>query len=428
MKKIAFTILLKVLREKKSLNSLLALELSTINERRDKAWLQEMVMGVCRYYHQLECYLNSLVEKPLTGKKLPIKIILLMGLYQIIYMRTPEFAAVNEMVELSKKINEAWASKLVNGVLRRFLRERESLDQTLNENEVFRYSHPQWMIEKIKHHYPENYQTILQANNYMPSLVIRVNLQKITRDDYLKCLLDKGIQAQACQLSPAAITVSSKVIIPELPGFQAGWFFVQSESAQLAAYLLAPQKNDRILDACAAPGGKLCHLAEIEPQLELIAIENNPHRLQKLQENIQRMQINTTFFGAEAQDLASWWDEIPFDKIILDVPCSASGVIRHHPDIKLLRQESDLITLTKTQMDLLTTLWQTLKPGGKLLYVTCSLFPEENQRIIQQFLAKHSDAKMLELAFLSQMLTMPIVTSLTQDGFYYALLGKDEIK
>ncbi len=399
-------------------------------EENDRSLIQAMSYGVIRLYPRLQFIANQLISKPLKTKDNDILLLILSGLYQLIEMRIPDHAAVSETVKITKALKKPWAKNLVNAVLRNYQRQEGTINNKIDKNAEAKYAHPFWWLKIIKNHWGEEnqWQQILQANNQNPPMTLRLNTGYITRQDYLKLLLQHEITATAAKHSPDAIYLEKPVQVNLLPLFDEGKVSVQDEAAQLAAYLLNPQKGDRILDACAAPGGKTIHLLERENKINLIALDIEENRLEKIQENLDRTRLSAQLIAANAFNPDSWWDKKPFDRILLDAPCSASGVIRRHPDIKLLRHKDDIPKLMQDQERILNALWPLLKSGGMLLYATCSVLPEENTLQIQHFLQQHTDAELqpINSAWGQQQVAgkqiLPGEDGM--DGFFYALIQK----
>ncbi|SKA68343.1 16S rRNA (cytosine967-C5)-methyltransferase [Thiothrix eikelboomii] len=395
---------------------------------RDQAWVRHVCFGAVRWHGRLGAILRELLDKPIKASDKDIECLLRLGLYQIIYQRTPDHAAVSETVEASRALKKAWAGSLVNGVLRRFLREQATVLAKVDQIESAQYSFPTWLADQIKHAWPQDWQAIMQASNEHPPLSLRVNGLLATREQYLERLKQQQIQAEPIASTELGIHLPEALAVTELPDFAQGSVSVQDAAAQQAAVLLAPQATMRVLDACAAPGGKTCHLLERYPQIELVALDNSAKRIKQVYENLTRLNLAATVKVADAVDLAAWWDGQTFERILLDAPCSATGVIRRHPDIKLLRKKTDIATLQQQQAALLQALWQVLKQGGLLLYATCSILPEENNLQIEQFLKTQPDARVKaikatwgrELSVGRQILP----GEQGMDGFYYALLEK----
>ena len=392
---------------------------------KDKAFVQALCYGVCRYYHRLDVILQNLLNKPL--KDMEVKSLLLIGLYQLNYMRVKPYAAVSETVAAARR--KLWAKALINGVLRSYLRDRERIETKAHTLPSVTVSHPEWLIKKITRDWPDHASACLLANNQQPPMALRVNLSKISREHYLQCLSEYHIQASNVSFCDSAILLDAPAPVESLPGFTEGLVSVQDIAAQLAAGLLAVKPGQRVLDVCAAPGGKAAHIFESQPQLsELVAVEIEPSRMQRLNENMQRLGLAATLMTGDAAKPENWWDGKPFERILLDAPCSASGVIRRHPDIKLLRRAEDVDALAATQKRLLNAVWPLLTPGGLLLYATCSIFKQENEQQIAAFLADHPDATELpmqtiwghECRYGRQILT----GESAMDGFFYALIAK----
>lgn len=402
---------------------------------RDRGLMQQLCYGTLRNYHQLLCITDALLDKPLRKKDTDVLCLLLLGLYQIVHLRTPDHAAISETVSACRTLKKPWASKLVNGVLRRFLRERTSLEQTLGDNPQYRFSHPLWFIKAVSTAWPENYPSLLAANNTQPPVCLRVNAQQVSRTDYLQLLTQENTAAQAIATVPYGIRLETPTDIRQLPGFAEGYFSVQDEAAQLCAGLLDLQPGQRVLDACSAPGGKACQILEHPAVIEqLFCVEQDGARMQRIVENLRRLQLTSraTLVKSDATQIAQWWDGKPFDRILLDAPCSATGVIRRHPDIKLLRRPDDIDKLAAIQCQLLAALWQTLAPGGLLLYATCSVLPQENEHIVQRFVKQQTDAIHLSIKAdwgLERAYGRQLLPQLNgHDGFYYARIvkkGKD---
>jgi 16S rRNA (cytosine967-C5)-methyltransferase len=408
------------------LTSALDKALKTIESSQDKAFVQAICYGVCRYYHRLDFILNSLLEKPL--KVLEVKALILIGLYQLGYMRVKAHAAVSETVQAARQL--PWARALINALLRTYLRKRDALEQQADQVKTAALSHPEWLIEQIEHDWPEQAGAMLFENNLPPPMVLRVNLAKNTRSNYLQLLIEQGLSAQVVSLCPAGIILDKPVSIEVLPGFAEGWVSVQDSAAQLAAELLAVQPGQRVLDVCAAPGGKTAHSLERQPGVsELVAVDIDENRMLRVNDNLHRLNLQATLIVADAAKPNEWWDGKPFDRILLDAPCSATGVIRRHPDIKLLRRVTDMLPLIALQKNILNAIWPLLAPGGILLYATCSVLKQENENQIRDFLSVHGDAKELPITtddwgipgdYGRQVLT----GESSMDGFYYARIVK----
>lgn len=394
---------------------------------RDHALLRELCYGTLRAYPRLEAILAQLLSRPMKSRDRELKALALLGLYQLSEMRTPDHAAVSATVDATAAINRKSARGLINAVLRRFLRERDALHEKLSPDA--RAAMPAWLWALIGRNWPAQRDAIAAAANSRPPLTLRVNRQRGTRENYLSLLAEEAIEASAGELCADAITLFDGRDVSELPGFAEGTVSVQDEAAQLAATLLAPIAGERILDACAAPGGKSCHLLELEPSIDLVCCDNSRERLKRVSGNLERL-------GQSAQlccgDLRTPPDELTaaplFDAILVDVPCSATGVIRRHPDIKLLRRETDIDGFCEQQAAILDGCWALLNPGGRLLYVTCSILGAENSDIIAAFTSRTINAREVTLA-------VPHAQTCTHglqllpgtkgaDGLYFALIEK----
>jgi len=387
-------------------------------EQRERAAIRDLSFGACRWLGTLREVLRLLARKPLADAD--VEALLLVALYQLVWSRTPAYATVNEAVNACAALGKGSAKGLVNAVLRRFLRERETLLQRARQTPEGRYSYPHWWIARLQDAYPQAWSEILDTGNLHPPMTLRVNLRRSTRAGYLAELDGAGIGAQC--VGPAALTLQHAVPTEALPGFERGWVSVQDLAAQRAAHLLDLRDGQRVLDACAAPGGKTAHIAELA-QVDLIALDRDSGRLARVEENLARLGHTATLVAADAGDLERWWDGRPFDRVLVDAPCSASGVVRRHPDIKWLRRASDLEQFAREQARLLDALWSTLVPDGKLLYATCSVFREENAAQIDRFLGSHKNATRLPISELAQT-GGQLFPDARHDGFYYALLQK----
>lgn len=392
----------------------------------DAALLQEMTYGTLRWFHQLSGITGLLLQRPLNVKDADIHALLLVGIYQLRHMRVPEYAAVDASVEAADVLKKPWAKGLLNACLRSYLRESERVNQAVAASAELQYSHPLWLLESVRSSYATDWRRILDANNARPPMTLRVNVARISPRQYRETLASRGIANRAHGSVNTAVILESPMPIDQLPGFREGWFSVQDAAAQLAAPWLDVRPNDRVLDACAAPGGKAAHLIERTPSLrQLTALDVDPERVARMRANFGRLGVAATCVIADATDPAQWWDGEPYDRILLDAPCSATGVIRRHPDIKVRRKPEDLAKLRQSQARLLDGVWPCLIRGGKLLYVTCSILNEENDRQIKGFLTRHRDAEVEPLSSPGASIgrqTLPGEEDM--DGFYYAALRK----
>jgi len=422
---IAARALSRVLQDGQSLTAVLESALKAVESGKDRAFIQALCYGVCRTYHRLDFILSELLDKPL--KDQDVKALALVGLYQLKYMRVKPHAAVSETVLAARK--KPWAKALINALLRSYLREQEKLEQKADNVQNAAVSHPDWLIKQIDQDWPQQAQKILLENNQQPPMALRVNLSRINRDSYLQQLSEEGILAAAVDFCPSAIILDKPVAVDLLPGFAEGLVSVQDTAAQLAAGLLDVQPGHRVLDVCAAPGGKTAHILEHQPQLkELVAVDVDESRLQRVSETLQRLKLPATLVVGDATNPQGWWDGQLFDRILLDAPCSALGVIRRHPDIKLLRRAEDIEPLQALQKNILNAVWPLLAPGGIMLYATCSILKQENEQQIDAFLAEHPDAVELPIdaawGFAGSHGRQIMTGELAMDGFYYARLGK----
>ncbi|GAB2926291.1 16S rRNA (cytosine(967)-C(5))-methyltransferase RsmB [Rheinheimera gaetbuli] len=394
----------------------------------DKALLQEICFGVLRYLPQLEAVCGQLMTKPLIKQLRPLQFLLYVGIYQLKFMRIPDHAAISETVDAARELKGQSLTKLINGVLRNVQRQQ----QLFNFNDApdaVKYNHPGWLIKALQQAYPDSWQAILEANQHKAPLWLRVNVSKIDATDYAASLTRAGIEySRPLADLPGAIKLTQAQDVTSLPGYAEGWFSVQDVAAQYAAVLLNAKNGQRVLDACCAPGGKSCHILELAPQAELTALDKDPKRLLRVDDNLARLGLKATVMAADAAEPDSWWQGKLFDRILLDVPCSATGVIRRHPDIRWLRKQADIAVLAELQQRILSQCWQLLAPGGTLLYATCSILPQENQQQIAVFLQQHSDAQLQsapQQSTLQQFGWQLLPGEQDGDGFFYAILHKN---
>ncbi len=390
------------------------------------ALIQELSYGVCRWYHRLHFFAQALLDKPLRAKDTDVYCLILLGLYQLFYLRIPAHAAIHETVEDSAALGKSWAKNLVNAVLREAQRQHDELLQRAERDYTAWYSHPDWLLTHIKRDWPAHYRAILEANNARAPMTLRVNLQRTTRSDYLQLLHEHAIEARESTLARTAILLDSPREVRALPGFSEGLVSVQDEASQLVAQILPLAPRLRVLDACAAPGGKTCALLETEESLQVLALDREERRLPRMRENLARLGLHAELRRGDIT--AEAFAPRSFDRILLDVPCSATGVIRRHPDIKVLRTEAEVAALCETQRALLHAAWPLLAPGGLLLYSTCSVLTAENAGQVQAFLEHESTAQLENLPLAG---TVPVAAGIQlfptpegHDGFYYALLRK----
>jgi 16S rRNA (cytosine967-C5)-methyltransferase len=379
--------------------------------------LQDLSYGTLRYYGQLTRILDALLNKPI--QDIQIRYLLLIALYQLQYTKAAQYAIVDFAVNAVRKINPA-ASGLANAVLRNFIRKKKELLASATQTEEGRYSYPQWWINEIKSQYGPEAEGVLLAGNQHPPMILRANHRRISTADYLKLLTQNNIQARIVE--PDAILLEHPLSVDKLPGFADGMVSVQDAGAQYATGFLDIQPGMYVLDACAAPGGKSAHLLE-SADIKLLSLDKDELRLARVNENMQRLQLNATLLAGDAAQPSDWWNGQLFHRILADVPCSATGVVRRHPDIKWLRRFADIEAFAQQQQQILNALWPLLEIGGKLLYVTCSIFGRENQQVITNFLEKHTNASQLTVKA-AGMKQGQLLPTEQHDGFFYALLQK----
>lgn len=420
-------VLLAVLEQGQSLDHALSQIQPKLTDKREQGLLQALSYGVLRRLPYLKAVLQPLLKKPFKPKDQDLYYLLCLGIYQHLDTRIPAHAATATTVEVARHRKKPWATGLINAVLRNFIRQQANLLAQAEQQEHAHYAHPKWWLKQLKQDWPQHWQTILTANNTHPPLSLRVNHRQENRENYLNKLTTANISATASRYSPDGIILDQAFDVPSLPNFAEGAIAVQDVSAQFAAQHLPLHAGARVLDACAAPGGKTTHLLA-QADINLLALDINAQRLQQIQANCERLQCHCQTQVGDASQ-RDWWDEQVFDAILADVPCSASGVIRRHPDIKYRRRINDIAQFAAQQQAILKNLWRVLKEGGYLLYSTCSVFPAENQAQIQTFLTQQSDAHCIPLnvewgidtGFGRQILPNE---SPELDGFFYSLLQK----
>ena len=395
---------------------------------KDKAFYRELCFGTLRHFHRLSAEVSQLLRKPLAKKDNDIYAVLLTGIYQISHLRTPDHAAISASVDAAKSLKKPWAKGLINAVLRNYLRQNENSRKRFKLTEAAHHAHPEWLFKRLKNDWPEHWEQIIAANNHYPPMSLRINSTHCDRNQYAALLEEKGIECSISEICNSSITLKKACDISSLPNFELGWLSVQDLGAQFAGPLLCADNTMSVLDACAAPGGKTLHTLELAPHCKLTALDNDETRLQRVAENIDRGKSQAKLIYADASKPDQWWDKKRFDRILLDAPCSATGVISHHPDIKLLRRPSDIESFVTQQQKLITQLWPLLKPGGQLLYATCSVMAEENELLVDWFLHKTNDAEVIpinaewgiERGAGRQLLPKPSENG----GFFYAVLSK----
>ncbi|MEN8175067.1 MAG: 16S rRNA (cytosine(967)-C(5))-methyltransferase RsmB [Pseudomonadota bacterium] len=398
-------------------------------EPRSRALVAELAYGVCRWYPRLAVLGRSMLKKLPRQRDRVIFSLLLIGLYQLLYTRIPAHAAVAETVEAAKRAAPPWAAGLINAVLRRFQREREVLLDAAMGDTAARYAHPAWLVNELRTAWPDRWEQVLEAGNQRPPMTLRVNQARVTTAEYGRHLAAAAMAARPVDGVPTALVLDSPVAVESLPGFDAGLVSVQDAAAQLAAPLLDAQAGDRVLDACAAPGGKTGHLGEHQSAMAaLTAVDVDAGRLERVRENLRRLGLDARVQAGDAGRPEGDWAQASYDRILADVPCSATGVIRRHPDIKILRRQTDIAPLLPRQQAILESLWGLLRPGGTLVYATCSVLPKENRSQVAAFLARHADARHLDIHLPFGRACDPgwqiLPGDAEADGFYYAKLEK----
>ena len=365
-----------------------------ISDARDRALLTALCNEGARWWLRFDKALDELLQQPLRKREPALHALLVLGLVQLEILRLPPHAAVAATVEATRALGRGGFAKLANAVLRRWLRERDAINAQLERNVETRSAHPRWLIEALAHDWPEQADAILAADNASSPPMLRVNTQRTTRDRMLAALVEAGCEAQPHAFLRDAVTLAANSDVTRLPGFAEGHFSVQDGAAQCAADLLDLRDGLRVLDACAAPGGKACHALE-RADVQLVALDADARRVDSIRTNLDRLGLHCDVRTGDAGDPAKWWGGKPFDRILLDAPCSATGVIRRHPDIKLHRRAGDIAQLAAGQRRLLDALWPLPAQGGRVIYATCSLLREENERVVETFLSTHADARAL---------------------------------
>jgi len=409
----------KVVRGGRNLNEVLneSLRKQANLTAQERGALQDLCYGTLRYYGRLVFMMDNLLERPV--QESPLRCLLLVALYQLQYTKASQHAIVDQAVRATKSINGA-ASGLVNAVLRNFLRKQQALQEAADQRDESRYAYPQWWVAALKAQYGEQAAAILEAGNLHPPMTLRVNTRLTTVAEYRTLLAEQDIPA--LPVEPDALKLERPVGVERLPGFAEGLVSVQDAGAQYAAQFLDVKDGMRVLDACSAPGGKSAHLLE-SADIELVSLDKDEQRLQRVRENMQRLRLEARVVCGDAATPQDWWDGKTFQRILADVPCSASGVVRRHPDIKWLRRPEDIESFAQQQLQILNALWPLLARDGKLLYATCSIFARENNSVLEEFLGQHADAVRIDL-FAPGMTDGQLLPNDEHDGFFYALLHK----
>ena len=413
-----------------------ALVIDPAMSAQERGLLRTLVFDSVRWCLRLDAMLALLLSRPGQTMKQEVRALAIVGLCQLLYTNIPAHAAVNETVNAARLLGHARAAGIINAVLRRCLRESASLAAKVDRDLATRTAHPAWLVEQLAKDWPEQHRQILDANNERPPFWIRVNRRKVSGRQYRRELEALGRAIEASLFDDEALLLDRAVDVTELPGFSEGLVSVQDAAAQLAARVLQAEAGDRVLDACAAPGGKTGHILELQPEIgALLAIDVSAERLMRVEDNLRRLGLEARTLQADVANTAAWWDGKPFDRILLDVPCSATGVIRRHPDIKLLRRPEDIRALAIKQAELLRACWPLLRPGGRLVYASCSALRAETTDVIGAFLGAFAEARDLtEPSFmhLGQQAGLGpgariAAGSADMDGFYYACLQKEAV-
>ncbi|MCL1076310.1 16S rRNA (cytosine(967)-C(5))-methyltransferase RsmB [Shewanella dokdonensis] len=423
LRALAATAVYAVLEQGQSLSSALPTQQQALSNPKDKALLAELCYGVMRVLPQLDQCVSACLSKPFKGKQRIIHQLLLIGCYQLYFTRIPAHAAISETAEACRQLGHESLVKVVNGVLRNIQRQQPPLSEA---NSTLKYNFPAWIIKKLQAAYPEQWQQIIDNSQQRPPMWLRNNRQQQSREQYCQQLQEQAI-AISVGSSDDAIMLQNPIDVAQLPAFNAGAVSVQDGAAQWAAQLLDAQTGELVLDACAAPGGKSCHILERTPGVQLVAVDNDSKRLARVSQNLQRLGLEAQVISGDAAAINTWWQGPKFDRILLDAPCSATGVIRRHPDIKWLRKAADITELSQLQAQILDHCWQWLRPGGILLYATCSIMPEENHQQIMAFLARTADAELQPITASQENCSLDwqiLPGQDNMDGFYYAKLRK----
>ncbi|MNB81993.1 Ribosomal RNA small subunit methyltransferase B [compost metagenome] len=412
----------KVVEQGQSLSNILPPLQQKVSDK-DKALLQELCFGVLRTLSQQEWLINKLMSRPMTGKQRTIHYLIIVGFYQLLHTRIPPHAALAETVEGAVAIKRPQLKGLINGVLRQFQRQQEELVAEFSQSDQ-RFLHPDWLLKRLKKAYPQQWEAIVEANNQRPPMWLRVNRIHHTRDEWLALLEQAEMNGFTHDAYPDAVRLASPAPVHVLPGFEQGWITVQDASAQGCITYLAPQNGERILDLCAAPGGKTTHILETAPQASVLAVDVDEQRLSRVYDNLKRLGLKAQVKQGDGRTPAEWCGDEQFDRILLDAPCSATGVIRRHPDIKWLRRDRDINELAQLQSEILDAVWPHLKSGGTLVYATCSVLPEENTQQIAGFLKRTPDATLHMTGTVDNPGIQNLPGAEEGDGFFYAKLIK----
>ncbi|OGV33230.1 MAG: 16S rRNA (cytosine(967)-C(5))-methyltransferase [Legionellales bacterium RIFCSPHIGHO2_12_FULL_35_11] len=419
---IALRILLQLFVDKTSLAHAFQTHSHTVS-----ALTKAICFGVCRHYYRLQVVADALIAS--RPKSRTVWLTLLIGLYQLLYLDKPVYATINETVGLLNEFHCSWAKGFINATMHALINRKPAVIANMQANAAFNYGHPEWLLKILQHDWPLQWQAILEANDNHPPMSLRVNLGKTSRRDYLNKLREAGMAAQPHIRSLSGITLSNSCNVDSLPGFSAGEVSVQDEAAQFAVELLQLTAGVRVLDACAAPGGKTAHILESESNLkECVALDIDKRRLQQIKDNLMRLHLKATIIHGDGSKPDHWWNQELFDRILLDAPCSATGVIRRHPDIKLLRTQMDIDRVVIMQRDLLNSLWLLLNEGGIMVYATCSILHCENEQQVSKFINTHPDCELMPFTNFCGIFTghgwQILPGTDNRDGFFYSVFKK----
>ncbi|WOZ77895.1 16S rRNA (cytosine(967)-C(5))-methyltransferase RsmB [Kosakonia sacchari] len=412
----------QVMEQGQSLSNILPPLQQKVSDK-DKALLQELCFGVLRVLPQLDWLINKLMSRPMTGKQRTVHYLIMVGFYQLLHTRIPAHAALAETVEGAVVIKRPQLKGLINGVLRQFQRQQEELLAEFAQSENH-FLFPKWLLNRVQKAYPHHWQHIVEASNQRPPMWLRVNRQHNSRDSWLALLEEAGLQGSPHPDYPDAVRLASPASVTALPGFAEGWVTVQDASAQGCIAFLTPKNGERILDLCAAPGGKTTHILEAAPEASVLAVDIDDQRLSRVYDNLKRLGVKAQVKQGDGRFPEQWCDDEQFDRILLDAPCSATGVIRRHPDIKWLRRDRDIPELAQLQSEILDAIWPHLKPGGTLVYATCSILPEENSQQVAAFLKRTTDAQLSETGTPANPGLQKLPGAEEGDGFFYAKIIK----
>ncbi|WBU49775.1 16S rRNA (cytosine(967)-C(5))-methyltransferase RsmB [Kosakonia pseudosacchari] len=412
----------QVIEQGQSLSNILPPLQQKVSDK-DKALLQELCFGVLRVLPQLDWLINKLMSRPMTGKQRTVHYLIMVGFYQLLHTRIPAHAALAETVEGAVVIKRPQLKGLINGVLRQFQRQQEELLAEFAQSENH-FLFPKWLLNRVQKAYPLQWQHIVEASNQRPPMWLRVNRQHNSRDSWLTLLEEAGLQGFPHLDYPDAVRLASPAPVTALPGFVEGWVTVQDASAQGCIAFLMPKNGERILDLCAAPGGKTTHILEAAPEASVLAVDIDDQRLSRVYDNLKRLGMKAQVKQGDGRFPEQWCGDEQFDRILLDAPCSATGVIRRHPDIKWLRRDRDIPELAQLQSEILDAIWPHLKPGGTLVYATCSILPEENSQQVAAFLKRTTDAQLSETGTPQNPGLQKLPGAEEGDGFFYAKIIK----